>query len=231
MNTPQIYVSVNRFTFDADYLMVQYEFTDGQDLDTRTRMVTPDIGQDTTVEYIGYGASSCNSNTYNTNGIYPTSATYSGNNYILKHGCDNQGTGFETVLINLINFKSSVINPTHYNASEITIDCRGWWFVTPGTNPVKLNLTLWKGGTIVQPTFDSGQPTSYTFTNTNPTNTLVLKSSGKVIRGPSLGGPTAPNNNEAWRIGVIKYNLLTGVGTIDNVDTTTASINPASDNT
>ena len=231
MNTPQIYVSVNRFTFDADYLMIQYEFTDGQDLDTRTRIVTPDIGQDTTVEYIGYGASSCNSNTYNTNGIYPTSATYSGNNYILKHGCDNQGTGFETVLINLINFKSSVINPTHYNASEITIDCRGWWFVTPGTNPVKLNLTLWKGGTIVQPTFDSGQPTSYTFTNTNPTNTLVLKSSGKVIRGPSLGGPTAPNNNEAWRIGVIKYNLLTGVGTIDNVDTTTASINPASDNT
>ena len=231
MNTPQIYVSVNRFTFDADYLMVQYEFTDGQDLDTRTRIVTPDIGQDTTVEYIGYGASSCNSNTYNTNGIYPTSATYSGNNYILKHGCDNQGTGFETVLINLINFKSSVINPTHYNASEITIDCRGWWFVTPGTNPVKLNLTLWKGGTIVQPTFDSGQPTSFTFTNTNPTNTLVLKSSGKVIRGPSLGGPTAPNNNEAWRIGVIKYNLLTGVGTIDNVDTTTASINPASDNT
>jgi hypothetical protein len=231
MNTPQIYVSVNRFTFDADYLMVQYEFTDGQDLDTRTRIVTPDIGQDTTVEYIGYGASSCNSNTYNTNGIYPTSATYSGNNYILKHGCDNQGTGFETVLINLINFKSSVINPTYYNASEITIDCRGWWFVTPGTNPVKLNLTLWKGGTIVQPTFDSGQPTSFTFTNTNPTNTLVLKSSGKVIRGPSLGGPTAPNNNEAWRIGVIKYNLLTGVGTIDNVDTTTASINPASDNT
>ena len=231
MNTPQIYVSVNRFTFDADYLMIQYEFTNGQDLDTRTRMVTPDIGQDTAVEYLGFGASSCNSSTYNTNGIYPTSATYSGNNYILKHGCDNQGTGFETVLINLINFKSSAINPTHYNASEITIDCRGWWYGTVGTNPVKLNLTLWKGGTIVQPTFDSGQPTSFAFTNNNPTNTLTIKSSGKVVRGPSLNNPTAPNNDEAWRIGVIKYNLTTGVGTIDNVDTTTASINPASDNT
>lgn len=231
MNTPQLYVSLNRFTFDADYLMVQYEFTDGTDLDTRTRMVTPDIGQDTAVEYLGFGASSCNSSTYNTNGIYPAGSTFSGNNYILKHGCDNQGTGFETVLINLINFKSSVINPTYYNASEITIDCRGWWFVTPGINPVKLNVTLWKGGTIVQPTFDSGQPTSFTFTNTNPTNTLVLKSSGKVVRGPNLAGPTAPNNNEAWRVGVIKYNLITGVGTINNVDTTTASINPASDNT
>ena len=231
MNTPQLYVSLNRFTFDADYLMIQYEFTNGQDLDTRTRIVTPDIGQDTTVEYLGFGASSCNSSTYNTNGIYPAGSTFSGNNYILKHGCDNQGTGFETVLINLINFKSSVINPTYYNASEITIDCRGWWFVTPGINPVKLNVTLWKGGTIVQPTFDSGQPTSFTFTNTNPTNTLVLKSSGKVVRGPNLAGPTAPNNNEAWRVGVIKYNLITGVGTINNVDTTTASINPASDNT
>ena len=231
MNTPQIYVSVNRFTFDADYLMVQYEFTNGVDLDTRTRMVTPDIGQDITDEYLGFGASSCNSSTYNTNGIYPTSATYSGNNYILKHGCDNQGTGFETVLINLINFKSSAINPTHYNASEITIDCRGWWYGTVGTNPVKLNLTLWKGGTIVQPTFDSGQPTSFVFTNTNPTNTLVIKSSGKVVRGPSVNNPTAPNNDEAWRVGVIKYNLTTGVGTINNVDTVTASINPASDNT
>lgn len=231
MNNPQIYVSVNRFTFDADYLMVQYEFTNGVDLDTRTRIVIPDIGQDITDEYIGFGASSCNSSTYNTNGIYPTSATYSGNNYILKHGCDNQGTGFETVLINLINFKSSAINPTHYNASEITIDCRGWWYGTVGTNPVKLNLTLWKGGTIVQPTFDSGQPTSFAFTNNNPTNTLTIKSSGKVVRGPSLNNPTAPNNDEAWRIGVIKYNLITGVGTIDNVDTTTASINPASDNT
>jgi hypothetical protein len=42
---------------------------------------------------------------------------------------------------------------------------------------------------------------------------------------------TAPNNNEAWRIGVIKYNISTNVGTINNVDTVTASINPASDNT
>ena len=224
--TSQLYVSINRFTFDADYLMIQYEFTNGQDLDTRTRIVTPDIGQDTTVEYIGYGASSCNSSTYNTNGIYPAGSTFSGNNYILKHGCDNQGVGFETVLINLNNFATA-----YPSENEITIDCRGWWFVTAGTNPVKLNLTLWKGGTIVQPTFDSGQPTSFTFTNPTATNTLVIKSSGKVVRGPTVGSPTAPNNNEAWRIGVIKYNISTNVGTINNVDTVTASINPASDNT
>ncbi len=215
----QIYVSVNRFTFDADYLMVQYEFTDGQDLDTRTRIVTPDIGQDTTVEYIGYGANYCSgSGDYATAGIYPLA---SGNNYILKHACDNTGQGFEAVLINLNNFTAA------YPAeNEITIDCRGWWFNTVGVNKVKLDLTLWKGGTIVIPTFDNNSlPTHYTFTNPTATNTLTLTSSGAVVPGPAVNNTTAPNNNEAYRIGVIKYNLTTNVGTINNADTTTPTIN------
>jgi len=223
----ELYVSVNRFNFDADYLMIQYKFTDGQDLDTRTRVVTPDIGQDTTVEYLGFGANSCTSNNYNNNGIYPAGTTFSGNDYILKHACDNTGTGFEAVLVNLSNFQTA-----YPSSSELTIDCRGWWYSIVGTNNVKLILTLWKGGTIVSPTFNnSGLPTHYTFTNPTATNTLVIESSGKAVRSPSLSSSTAPNNNEAWRIGVIKYNLSTNAGTINNADTTTASINPASDNT
>ena len=207
--------------------MIQYKFTDGQDLDTRTRVVTPDIGQDTTVEYLGFGANSCTSNNYNNNGIYPAGTTFSGNDYILKHACDNTGTGFEAVLVNLANFETA-----YPSSPELTIDCRGWWYSLVGTNNVKLILTLWKGGTIVSPTFNnSGLPTHYTFTNSTATNTLVIESSGKAVRSPSVGSSTAPNNNEAWRIGVIKYNLSTNAGTINNADTTTASINPASDNT
>jgi len=218
MNNPQIYISVNRFTFDADYLMVQYEFTDGQDLDTRTRIVTPDIGQDTTIEYIGYGANYCSSANYSTNGIYPLS---SGSNYILKHACDNTGQGFEAVLINLNNFTAAY--PAENN---ITIDCRGWWYNTIGTNPVKLNVTLWKAGTIVPPTFNNpALDTHFTFTNPTATGTLQIKSSGSTVQGPNVGSTTAPNNNEAYRIGVIKYNLTTNVGTIDNADTTTPTIN------
>lgn len=223
----ELYVSVNRFNFDADYLMVQYKFTDGNDLDTRTRVVTPDIGQDTTIEYLGFGANACTSNNYNNNGIYPAGTTFSGNDYILKHACDNTGTGFEAVLVNLSNFQTA-----YPSSSELTIDCRGWWYSIAGTNNVKLILTLWKGGTIVSPTFNnSGLSTHYTFSNPTATNTLVIESSGKVVRSPSVGSSTAPNNNEAWRIGVIKYNLSTNAGTINNADTTTASINPASDNT
>lgn len=218
MNTPQIYVSVNRFTFDADYLMVQYEFTDGQDLDTRTRIVTPDIGQDTTVEYIGYGANYCSgSGDYATAGIYPLG---SGNNYILKHACDNTGQGFEAVLINLNNFTAA------YPAeNEITVDCRGWWYNTVGTNPVKLNVTLWKAGTIVPPTFNNNAlSTHFTFTNPTATGTLELKSSGSTVQGPNVSSTTAPLSNNAYRIGVIKYNLTTNVGTINNADTTTPCI-------
>ena len=218
MNIPQIYVSVNRFTFDADYLMVQYEFTDGQDLDTRTRMVTPDIGQDTTVEYIGYGANYCSgSGDYSTAGIYPLG---SGTNYILKHACDNTGQGFESVLINLNNFTAA------YPAeNEITIDCRGWWYNTVGTNSVKLNVTLWKAGTIVPPTFNNNTlPTHFTFTNPTASSSLVLKSSGATVQGPNVSSTTAPLSNNAYRIGVIKYNLTTNVGTINNTDTTTPCI-------
>lgn len=239
MNNPQIYISVNRFTFDADYLMVQYKFTDGIDLDTRTRVVTPDIGQDTTQEYIGWGALTCYNDTtsgqeFNTTGVFPTSATFLENNYILKHGCDNRGTGYEAVLINLNKFAE--LYPTE---NEITIDCRGWWFSNPapvGVEKVKLLLTLWKGGTIVSPTFNiSGLPTHYTFTNPTAVppvgDTFVIESDGKTVPGPRFGATPAPNNNEAYRIGVIKYNLTTNVGTINNADTTTPAINPATVNT
>jgi len=239
MNNPQIYVSVNRFTFDADYLMIQYKFTDGIDLDTRTRVVTPNINQDTTQEYIGWGALTCYNDTtsgqeFNTTGVFPTNATFLENNYILKHGCDNRGTGYEAVLINLNKFAE--LYPTE---NEITIDCRGWWYSNSapiGTEKVKLLLTLWKGGSIVSPTFNiSGLPTHYTFTNPTAVppvgDTFVIESDGKTVPGPRFGATPAPNNNEAYRIGVIKYNLSTNVGTINNADTTTPAINPATVNT
>jgi hypothetical protein len=232
LTNPQLDLAINTFNFDADYLMVQYKFTDGVDLDTRTRIVIPDVGQDTTQEYIGWGALTCVDETsenfeFNTKGIYPTTSTFSGNNYILKHGCDNRGTGYESVLIHLGNFKTA-----YPSATEITIDCRAWWFTKAefpvGVNKVKLLLTLWKGGAIVSPTFNtSGSPTYYTFTNptaVSPTgNTFVIESDGNIVLGPRAGTP-APLNNNAYRVGVIKYNLNTFVGTINNNDTTTPCI-------
>jgi hypothetical protein len=33
------------FVVEADYMVLTYEFTDGQDLDTRTRVITPLVKQ------------------------------------------------------------------------------------------------------------------------------------------------------------------------------------------
>jgi hypothetical protein len=228
LTNPELDLAINNFSFDADYLMIQYKFTDGNDLDTRTRIVAPNIGQDTTSEYIGWGALTCVNNTdtnylFNEKGVFPTNATFSGNNYILKHGCDNRDTGYESVLVHLTNFKTA-----YPSATEITIDCRAWWYGSIsnpiGVNKVKLLLTLWKGGTIVSPTFNtSGLPTHFTFTNPTATNSFVIESDGSIVPGPRIGTP-APLNDNAYRVGVINYNLNTFAGTIDNNDTTTPCI-------
>jgi hypothetical protein len=38
------------FVVEADYMVLTYEFTDGQDLDTENKSLTPIIGQTTTCE-------------------------------------------------------------------------------------------------------------------------------------------------------------------------------------
>ena len=127
------------FQFDADYIVVSYEFEDGQDLDTKTRIVTPDIGQDDAYKYIGYGSSD----------IYPEVGSE-----ILIWGGDNTGNGFETVLIDLLQLKSQ-----YPGSTEVKIDMRALWYGSPGTLPVKAGVTLYKGGTMVADT------DNYTFTN------------------------------------------------------------------
>ena len=72
--------------------MITYEFTDGLDLDTRTRIVTPDVGQNTQNKYIGWGLQ------YQ----WPENS----DSPYLTWGGDNQLTGFESVLLDLTKFVS-----------------------------------------------------------------------------------------------------------------------------
>ena len=78
------------FTFDADYIVLTYSFTDGVDLDTRTKVTVPHIGQTTLADSIGWCCSE----------QWPADGTP-----ILTWGGDNTGTGFESVLIDLIDDK------------------------------------------------------------------------------------------------------------------------------
>jgi hypothetical protein len=143
--------------FDADYIMLRYIFTDGNDLDTRTRIVSP-----ATSDYLGWSRLS----------RWPTSPA----DIILDWGGDNTGAGnpdgssAEAVLINLINYRDA-----YPSDDEIEIECRCFWFNTIGTEPVTVEATLWKGGTVIK-----GTP-SFQFSNPTATNTAIIDSLSKVI--------------------------------------------------
>jgi hypothetical protein len=151
--------TTDTFTFNADYIVVSYEFTDGVDLDTKTRIVTPNIGQDSTGEYIGYGSTD----------IFPPTG-----NVVLTWGGDNTGNGFENVLINIAELK--VQNPS---ATQVVIDMRALWYGSQGFNPVKASVTLYRGGTMV-PDNDN-----YTFTNPTATAGAAAESAGTIVTAGS----------------------------------------------
>jgi hypothetical protein len=180
------------FTFDADYIILTYQFTDGQDLDTRTRIVTPNVGQTTQTNYIGWGVQS----------QWPTTGIP-----ILTWGGDNRGTGYESVLVNLVRY--SQLYPSN---SEIVLDLRAEWFTTLGTNPVIVAATLYKGGTITG-------PTSYTFGNTGYSSTAQINSVNQTI---TLFTQSAGTSGQ--RVATLTYNVATNVGTFNNSDTTTPSV-------
>ena len=117
------------FTFDADYIIVSYSFTDGTDLDTRTRISTPNIGQTTAQSYIGW----CRSGMFPDNGGTP----------ILTWSGDNTGTGFESVFVNLIEFKNQYPSET-----SLTIEMSAMWYGQVGNNPVIMDVMLYKGGVV-----------------------------------------------------------------------------------
>lgn len=182
-----------QFGFDADYIMLTYEFTDGIDLDTKTRIVTPDIGQTTNARFVGYP----NANTY------PLGGTP-----IITWGGDNRGTGFESVLVNvgqLRIFSSS--------AQSFTLDARALWYYNDplkiGVQPVNITVTLWKNAS-------GGAPvkTGFVWTNIAATASSSLDSVGVVITN-------ADSASIGQRAATLTYNLQTHIGTLNSDDTTT----------
>ena len=83
---------ITEFTFDADYAVLTYKFSDAEDLDTRTRIVEPNINMN---NYLGFDAGTCFPaspywNEYN----IPTTA-------IINWSGDNIGKGYESILVDI----------------------------------------------------------------------------------------------------------------------------------
>lgn len=141
------------FQFNADYIMLTYEFTTGLDLDTRSRIVTPNVGQTTQAAYLGWSRLS----------QYPTTGTP----YEIWSG-DNTGTGYESVLFNVDLFKN-----TYPLENILVIDARCFWYNTVGTTPVNVAATLWKGGL--------PNKNGFLWENPTATDTFQISSVGKMI--------------------------------------------------
>jgi len=174
--------------FDADYAIIEFKFLTGQDLDIRAQVTTPTVS-----DYIGWSRL----------GVFPASNAW------LFWGGDNQGTGVESIFIDISYYK------TFYPTQKLSIDMRAFWYVIPTTDPVSFKITLYKGGT------KWPAAVNYGFGVDNPTASLVLGTELKEIK---LNTNVAANVGQS--IGVWEYNPSTFLSKVTVVTDNTAPTAP-----
>jgi hypothetical protein len=123
----------------ARYFVFEYQFTNGNDLDTRTGFIYPAIGAgNSNTQYEGWNRT--------------------GNEFLYWSG-DNTGTGFESCYID----KEQVLS-AYPDITYIEIDLRCFWYSSVGTNPVIIKTNAYAGGTMVKSGFQWVNPTAtYSF--------------------------------------------------------------------
>jgi hypothetical protein len=228
--TKSISVGQTNFTFDADYMVITYQFTNGLDLDTRTRIVSIDgttyAPQNDTPyrNYIGWGKEYRAPYTANYNGT-GSICSVAAPKPISSFGGDNTGTGYESIVIDFTQLSAG--------QNEIKVDCRAFWFNTLGSNPVDIAFTLYKGGCPSIYGIVSGDALSGTISNPTATSSFAGTSSSKTVTAYKNGSsvvvgaadlestPVSASVTRGQRLAVITYNRSTNVGTLDTNDTTT----------
>ena len=183
------------FFYLADHMVITYSFTDGSDLDTRTKLVSPTddvFSDDGANDYLGWNRTDY---TRLDNALATEKA-------VLTWGGDNQGTGVEAVWVDLAKMRT--LRTSWHN---IKIDCRSFWYGSAGTNPVSLDVMLYKGGAM--------QTDGYGFANPTATDS---KSLGFTTKAVTLESRVSTTPGE--RIAVMNYSLGTGYGFVDTEDVT-----------
>jgi hypothetical protein len=194
------------FDFEADYIVLTYEFSGERDLDTRTTIITPDLPASES----GWGAYSDGIGWTPDAPTHPNSSTYS----VIWHGGDNTGVGYESVLINLNAFRFY-----YPGQSEIIIDAKAHWYVgnwipdfVPGdqtrldnTPAVILSVDLYKGG--------SPAKVGYQWVNPTAGASMSLNSFGSVINTQTYAGVGV-----GQRVAKFKYNIIGKFGYLFSID-------------
>jgi hypothetical protein len=146
----------------ATDVVISWTYPDGVDLDIRCRITSPNVGQFTLEQSIGY--------TSVQQAIWPPGATggSSGTAY-LEWGGDNQGPGGDPTKVESVRVDIDRIKAAFPSKRYIVVECKGNWYDTAGTRPVVLTAKLYEGGT----TTATGAP-NYNFSNTTSTRTRTL---------------------------------------------------------
>ena len=168
----------------ADFFLMKWTFTDGQDLDIRASVLSPSVSGIATV---GFAMS--------------THVVGAG----ITWGGDNLGTGVESVLFTKQDFIDN-----NAGINTISLDLRAGWYSGDGGdvgfNPVILTVTSFQGGSMV---YDS---VNKTWTNPTADETFSgFTSTSKVItdRIPDEGGlPSSRDLGE--RIAIMDLDFVAG---------------------
>jgi hypothetical protein len=184
---------VTQFYFIADYMLLTYYFDTGLDLDTRTRLYSPDPSGD----YMGWARAN-------------SQWSFGDGSFGLKWGGDNTGQGYESILVDVAAIRRN------YGNTTLNIELRAQWYREVGYGNVRIDATLYKGGSMI---YDN----AYSYYNSGYTDTLSLVSGNKAgsdIRGPTYGaeggGIDADGgvSENGTAVAILVYNTQTGSGTI-----------------
>jgi len=121
---------------NASGVVISWAFNSGTDLDIRCRMYSPNLGQNTIDDYLGYTGDE-STGTWEISGVP-----------VLIWGGDNTGVGVETVYVNLQKLRE-----VYPSQQKFIVECRGNWYGTKGANPY-LSAYVYNGGTVQQDGFN-----------------------------------------------------------------------------
>jgi len=183
------------FNFNFDYMVVEYFFDTGEDMDTMTYISNPtimsnDFGNSAPGDYVGTCAFSANGPQFpNVTGITP---------YLIYGGDNLEKTGTEAVLFDLNEFKNQNPNVTGITGGDIELTFTATWYTLTGSTPVIMRSTMWKKDGINLPT-----PNGFTFEYPTAVETLMVQSNGQLITSNT-------QNCEAFEeVAKFQYNLTT----------------------
>jgi hypothetical protein len=129
---------------NVTHAIIGWTYQDGEDLDIRCRVYSPNLGQLTLDDYLGYTGGNGQQYPPESTLVWPPSP----DTPVLVWGGDNTGVGgnagsFETVYVNVLRLKELYPSEQYF-----IIECRGNWYTQRGLRPVQLSAAVYQGGSV-----------------------------------------------------------------------------------